>query len=356
MSLHEPTEYNEYIGQETVDCEYKEFTFNLSGLILDTKLAENYCSTNRFDFNANVIFNLKKYFKVYLGKYACGYFNSGIDGECYIGINDFGFVKGIPFKGRIPAHHLKEKIIQVLNSNVKNHDTPLIDWSNLVQIKFIKIKSDFKLETTQNPKFISYVEGKEKYLREYQEFVDKTIAWRLRMNFSLNKLVDLANNPVTRAQLIEYIKLNDPYNPVIKLFESDFVLEYKGHDDIIRIKDDPTEPYHWVTQWKDYVIDSIKADKPILTSTFNMHNTPTNLLVSANEMIPYWLTYNSNMNLYVIQIKFFGSKLSIPDNSNSTQLIPNAYKNFKYLDLNAKKWTRCYRTVLPNGDPVCLPL
>ena len=74
MSLHEPNEYNEYIGQETVDCEYKEFTFNLAGLILDTKLAEHYCSTNLFEFNKNVIFNLKKYFKVYLGKYACGYF------------------------------------------------------------------------------------------------------------------------------------------------------------------------------------------------------------------------------------------------------------------------------------------
>jgi hypothetical protein len=77
MSSHEPTEYNEYVGQETVKCEYKEFTFNLVGLALENKLAEQYCHTNQFDFNTNVIANLKKYFQVYLGKYACGFFNSG---------------------------------------------------------------------------------------------------------------------------------------------------------------------------------------------------------------------------------------------------------------------------------------
>ncbi len=354
MSLHEPTEYNEYIGEETVDCEYKEFTFNLTGLILDTKLAEHYCSTNLFDFNKNVIFNLKRYFKAYLGKYACGYFNSGIDGECYIGINDYGFVKGIPFKGRIPVQMLKEKITQVLNSTIKTHETPVIDLENLVQVKFIKINPGNKIESKQNAKFVSYMEEKEKYIREHQEFVNKTNAWRIRMNFSLNKLVDLANNPVTRAQLVEYIRQNDPTNPVIKLFETDFVLEYKAHDEIVQIKDDPTEPYHWVTRWKDSVIDSIKAEKPMLNSTFNAHNTPYNLLISANEMIPYWLTYNSNMNLYVIQIKFFGSKLANND-LDSDELFPSNYNKFMYLDSSTKRWTRCYRTVLSNGEPVCLP-
>jgi hypothetical protein len=355
MSIQEPTEYDEYIGQETVNCEYKEFTFNLTGLALNIKLAEYYCTNNLFDFNKNVLFNLHKYFRVYLGKYACGYFNSGIDGKCYIGINDYGFVKGIPFKGHIPISNLKNKIRQILNTSVKNTEIPVLDWKNLVQIEIVKIKSDFNLESKQNPKFVSYLKEKENYDVKYKEFVNKTNQWRLKMNFTLNKLVDLTNNPVTRVQMIEYIKKHDSNNPVIKLFESDFELKYKPHDEIIQIKDDPTEPYYWVTRWKDWMVSTIKSEKPAIGSTFNMFHTPINLLVGASEMIPYWLTYNSNMNLYVIQIKFSGSKLSI-DDSKSDELFSSNYGNFEYLDAGSKKWVRCYRTILSTGDPVCLPL
>jgi len=53
--------------------------------------------------------------------------------------------------------------------------------------------------------------------------------------------------------------------------------------------------------------------------------------------------------LYVIQIDFFGSKLSF-DNA----VEPSDYNNFRYLDGNTKRWSRCYRTVLANGEPVCL--
>jgi hypothetical protein len=355
MSLHEPTEYNQYIGQETLNYEYKEFTFNLAGLVLDSKLAEQYCYSNKFEFNKNVIFNLKKYFKVYLGKYACGYFNSGIDGECYIGINDFGIVKGIPFKGRIPSNNLKESIYKILNMNIKHQENIQINWENLVQIQIIKIQSPKPIQCKQNPKFVSYLEEKAEHVRKSNEFVEKTNQWRIRMGFSLNKLVDLANNPETRSEIVKFIKSHDPTNPVIAQFESDFVLEYKCHEDIIQIKDNPIEPYYWVTKWKDMIINSIKEEKPVLNSTFNAHNTAINLLISANEMIPYWLTYNSNMNLYVIQIKFFGSKLDKKP-ADLDQLFPSTYNNFAYKDFNTKKWLQCYRTVLANGEPVCLPM
>lgn len=357
MSLHEPTEYNEYIGQETISCEYKEFTFNLAGLPVDTKLAEQYCTTNKFDFNPNVLFNLTKYFKAYIPKYACGYFNSGIDGSCYIGINDYGFVKGIPFKGRIPVQKLKNKITKVLGTSIVDPSNSNIDWDCLFEIKVIPINYSHLLsgELKQNDKFAQYMESKTKYMEEYNDFVTRTNQWRHQMNFSYNKLVDLANNAESRNQIIKWIKSIEPANPVIQVFQADnFKLEYKSHDEIIKIRDDSSEPYYWVTKWKDMVIDGIKSTRPVFHSTFNAHNTPINLLVSASEMIPYWLTYNTNMKLYVIQINFFGSKM-LRENVNSDELFPSAYNNFRYLDSNTNRWTRCYRTVLPNGDPVCQP-
>ena len=342
MSMHEPNEYNEYIGPETIKREYKEFTFNLAGILLDAKLAEMYCHTNKFDFNKNVIFNLKKYFKAYLPKYTSGYFNSGMYGEFYIGVDDFGIVKGIPFKGHLPIEYLKKEILKVLTTCVKNHEISRINFDELVQIKISKIKHDITLDTEKNPIFTSYLVNKEKYMSEYSDFVERTNKWRLRINFALNKLVDIGNNSETRKQIIEYIKEQDPSNPSIALFNNpDFKLEYINHDNLLLIKNNPTEPYYWVTRWKDFVIEKIKSERPVLNSIFNLHNTPINLIVSASEMIPYWIKYNSNINLYVIQIKFFGSKLS-------------SYDKFSYFD--SKKWLQCYRTVIANGDPVCLPL
>lgn len=356
MSLHFPNEYNQYCGQETIESEYKEFTFNLAGLSIDPKLAEQYCTSNVFDFNKSVILNLNKYFKTSLPKYACGYFNSGFDGSYYIGINDYGFVKGIPFKGQIPVQQLKDKIIKTLRSSVTNDNTD-IDWEQLVRIQIKKIDYDTLRtgELEKNQKFLSYVQSKQKYLEEYNDFVERTDKWRLRMNFSVNKLVDLANNQESRNKIIQYIKSVDPTNPVINIFESDdFRLGYKSHDEIIKIRDDPNDPYYWVTRWKDIVVDSIKADRPVLHSTFNLHNTPINLMVSVSEMLPYWLTCNSNMNLYVIQIDFYGSKLAF-GNSYSDELFSSVYNNFRYLDANTRRSIRCYRTVLATGDPVCLP-
>ena len=89
--------YNDYIGIEELDREYKEFTFNLAGLELDSKLVEEYCSSNKFNFNKAVLINLKKYIKIYTTQNACASFNSNIDSSFFIGVNDDGFIKGIPF-------------------------------------------------------------------------------------------------------------------------------------------------------------------------------------------------------------------------------------------------------------------
>ena len=38
-----PTVFDEFIGRESLELEFKEFTFYNSDLILDNKLAEQYC-------------------------------------------------------------------------------------------------------------------------------------------------------------------------------------------------------------------------------------------------------------------------------------------------------------------------
>jgi hypothetical protein len=95
----ESLSFDDFIGTETLSQEYKEFTFNNAGIPIDIKSAEYYCNSNKFEFNEYVILNIQKYFNYYLPKYISGFLNSNLNGEFYIGINDYGFIKGIPYCG-----------------------------------------------------------------------------------------------------------------------------------------------------------------------------------------------------------------------------------------------------------------
>ena len=112
--------FNDYLGKESLDKEYKEFTFNLAGLRIDKKLADEYCTSNKFDFNDAVTANIKKYIKTYLCTNACANFNSNIDGKFYIGVNDDGFIKGIPYQGELSIKETEEYIYKVLRENLSN--------------------------------------------------------------------------------------------------------------------------------------------------------------------------------------------------------------------------------------------
>ena len=74
----------------------------------------------------------------------------------------------------------------------------------------------------------------------------------------------------------------------------------------------------------------------------NQHNLPINMLMSGGEMIPYWMNYNSNMNLYLIHIKF-------------KQIISSEIKIIKYREHNKKEWLSCYRSSKTDGNPFCKP-
>ena len=79
-------------------------------------------------------------------------------------------------------------------------------------------------------------------------------------------------------------------------------------------------------------------NKPIFLDTFKL-NIPFNLLVSVRDMIPYWMNYNKDMNLYVIKIKIYCK------NKNK----------FCYFDHITKKWLQCQR-VYKDNEPMCLPI
>lgn len=339
-----PSTYNQYIGLETHKREYKKFTFHPMGINIDSEMAEEYCTNFKFDFNDSVIYNLKAYFKLYIPKYTCGYFNSNINGEFYIGINDFGVTEGIPYLGKLPEQYLRNKIYEILSNNVNNSYYNKVNFKRYVNINFIKIKPSDDI-FKHNDKLLSYYKEKEIMNQLKKEYKIKLDKWYEDLKYFNRKLTFLVNNYESRMELIKYIKLHDPKSPIINLLLTDYKLKYYDHNDILILKEDINNPYYWVTKWKDEMITKLKNSKPIFQ--YELDNVPLNMIINVSDMIPAWIEHNNDMNIYVIQIKFFKSKITRYDHQNKNY--------FSYFDLNKKKWTSCYRTVLINGDPVCLP-
>ena len=330
--------YNDYIGPETINKEYKEFTFNHAGIYIDNNLAEIYCNNNIFDFNDDIIKNLKKYIKLYIAKYACSFWNSKIPkATFYIGVNDFGFIKGIPICGEISIIELTKYIYKTINNNIICLNDKEFSFDKYVKINLIKIKNIEKPVYKINPKFTKFINDKEKYMKYYNDYIKRLNEWRDKViKISQTKLIDLVNTYNTRQEIIKFIFNHDPNSKFIDLLKTDFKLEKKQHEYVMHVKNDINNIYYWITRWKDTTKEKLISQKPILEKNFNKHNVPMNIITSISDMIPYWYHNNKNMNLYLLIIKF-----------------KCINKDYIFKFYNNNKWILSKR-VIYNGTPACL--
>jgi hypothetical protein len=332
--------FNEFIGYENLYKEYKEFTLNLAGLPLDIDTCNIYCKTNKFDFNNIVIDNLKKYFEVYLPKYISSFLNLS---TCHIsnfmiGINDFGYVKGIPYKGDLPINELSQIMYNIINNNI-NCDN-ILNLNNFIKINFIKVIFNKNDNNSIHPKYNEYLIYRKKYNLEYEKYLLEYNIWKKKYIFINKKLIDLINTYDTRTLIINYIKSLDPNNIVIDLLLSNYKFKPLTHFQIIEAKKNINNPYYWITRWKDEYKNYIISLKPKFNMKFLLKNIPYILIQSISSMIPYWMNNNDNMNLYVIKI----------DIIKINQL--NKYK-FKYYNYITQKWFYCKREII-NNQPTCI--
>ena len=339
--------FNDYLGSETLYCEYKEFTLNnyfsckINAMTLDR--AEYYCQTNKFEFNNIILTNLKIYFSFYLPKYISGFINSNLNGEFYIGIDDRGLVKGVPYCGNIPYEFLKTELSKTITILIKDK-LNVIKFKDIIEIDFIKISChDIITTNTHHSKYTEYLIEKDKHHKEHLNNSNKYNKWKRKYDMVSQKLVDLANNKPTRNKIINYIKKIDNNNPVIELLLSNYKLEPKTGIDIEKVKQDPTNVYYWVTKWKDEITVKLQKVKPTFKHNLSFKNIPINLLINSSEMIPYWMKYNNDMNLYIIRIK-----INIQYKLNDSNLV-------SYYDINKKIWISCKRVLLHNG-PACVSI
>jgi hypothetical protein len=343
-------QFNENIGRESYGTEFKGFSFYKTGMTIDKDDAEKCCIDKKFIFDHLTALNLDVYIDQYVPRYACGFINSEKESEkeykkspekqLYFGVNDFGFVKGIPYKDSITLEKIKEKIEKTFSTHLRT--TTKLHFN----VEIIEVDR----ETVPVPdkdvpeKFTKYLAKKDAYMKRYQDFIDESTKVKEKYDIINLKLVDIFNTKETRLIVEEYIRKTDPTNPVLQIIASDFQLLQISGEELRDIKTDPTNPYYWVTTFKDSIIDEYKKNKPIFNDLFRK-TTPLNLLISLDEMIPYWIQANLDLKLAVIKITFCIEK-------NEEEIVDNISTFF---DITTKKWTSCKR-VIDKGQPMCVPI
>jgi hypothetical protein len=335
-------QYGNNFGSETITNEYKEFTFNHGGLEFDSSEAEEIVKSSNWFLNDMVMEAIKKYFKIYIPKYASSFLNhdseSDNEGNLYIGIADDGTIQGIPFQGDIDIAILKEE----LNKNIKKYisfdDIELVNNSISIQLINVNyIKKNIGKYTTFYSQFLHFKNEIEKNEIKFKNIME---SWNEVHGRYAQKLVNLFNLQPTRQELYNYIKKNDPTNKVINLIQTNHIIKIKTHDEINDLKMNPNEPYYWVCKFKDEYLDTIRENRPIKNykSAVASFLNPISIIMKINNMIPWWMQNNVNMKLFVIKINF----KKIQGNNE-----------IYYIDSIGRK-NRCYRS-LDRGKPYCKP-
>jgi len=328
--------FQDYFGQETQYKEYKVVNFYLTGLPVSNSDIISLLETKKWLFNNDIINTIKQMITIYLAKYTCAYLsnNSNSDSELYFGIDDDGFIHGIPYQGLLDKNIIMNHCKEVLKDNLK-FEGNIFDYLNIDIIKMNYVVDDNI--PLIHPYYRKYMEIIKLNKIRYNKFMLCKATWIKLLDRYNAKLSDLINNKDTRVELINYIEMIDPFNPTIKLLKTDFIMPIIKAIDLDKYKIDKNSIYYWVTIWKDKMLQFVKSIRPRINSKIPHPYYPRNIMYSVKHMIPYWMKHNTDMNLYLIKFTF-----------KQTEKLDLEYKNIY------KQWIKCYRT-LNDGKPCCQP-
>ena len=333
--------FNQFCGPETLSKEYKLFTFHPGGVNIDPNeesKSEDLLQSGEWIYNLSVLKNIDFYLEYYLPKYTSAFLNSeSIDGigEMFIGISNDGLVKGIPYKGSLDKNIIKEKVNNILKSDLVQSE---IDISKYVKLDVIEVdNSDFKLNDEHQNLVENYFFQKKEYLSKINEYKKRKNIWCKVMMFYCDKLHNLLNKTVTRKQFLEYVIDKDPDNyNVINILKSDFIFNQNAIGNIGILKHKEKSLWYWLTKWKDDVTENIMKFRPS-PPPYTQRVFAINIITTLVDMIPIWLD-KADINLYLIKITF-----------HKPEINPNIQYKFN------SEYVSCYRNLF-DDEPYCHPL
>ncbi len=314
-----------FIGfRESLEEELKEFILKLDPhmYFVDSEIKtiiETGVIDDMYRFNSMIVDNIAHYFKYYIPKYLSCFGNSKLShANLYIGSNDFGEVTGIPFFGSLTSDNIKS-FLEVVRPfvSIENSDEDISELLSKVEFEVIKIDRDSDYVDDNIDLILKeHKEKKKKYEDEYFENLQLRRVWKEKMDKYTTRIHDYANKPEFRKEVIEYIKKSgeaDVYSKVIELLESKDEIPIGDGVEIGIRKMNKHDVVHWVTEYKDMMVDMHKSIRPIRMGYVSFgEGIYTTQLSLLSNMRYRFLNNNSELNYYLIKIKFptdFHSKI-----------------------------------------------
>lgn len=330
--------FGESLGPETISKEYKDFSFTHSYMPYKENELERFILSGEWIFDDLVEKAMKKYVDIYMPKYVASFLNPKTDldiASFYIGVDDSGIVRGIPYTGDITY---LEKI-------VKNSIDPTI--SNCLKFEWVPVSYPFKTSDLEDvhPRLSQYYEKKRQMNEIIRTREMSYETWMASFKKYSQKLVEIYNDIECRPLFIQYVKQNS--HTVYEQIVNGFEMQQQPYQTIQNYRKSKDNVYYWICQWKDEILRILQKTKPKPINRGVIQSYlcygPLRIFSKVKEMIPYWIKKNPDLSLYVLKISIH------KDHRHPIQF---EYKSTTYIRSLAKS--------IRNGEevmePCCIPI
>lgn len=367
-------EFNEFLGPENAEREYKlgvmywSRDFEMNQLILLLK-------TGKWMFNDCTHNTIKLYLEKYLSKYITAFTNnlsSVNSGTLYIGVDDNGYVKGIPYRGELSLMSIVPIVNKVIDKMMSFSNNRIASYlRNNIKFEILKVNFDTVKHKTddidQYNHFLKAYHKRKAMLDKYHEYKKKwcniiaSNTEKLYKNLNKERHIfaqySRDNEILTKKKYkhkyshLEYLcDVPDYYDLIanLKIKEFTFIPGYKikkcrsllqGNETDLHSSEINDVITHYVFgRYKDFCIASYKHHKPIQPKVSISDRYPKFLLSQIDKMIHPWMANNRLMNLYVI-------KITVPSG------FLNNGEKIMYYNLKKRKYESCFRTIDNNMGP-----
>ena len=308
----------DFVGKETLTKEYKEFRLNniykyfteyeIKSWLLNKNLL------NISKFNKMILNQIQTYIFNYLPKYIGNFSNAEINGELYFGINDDGYIDGIPYYGDIDVNIIKKYILKINKYNhIVNNDHNIKTYYDNIDINIIKINNINNNEYIKfYDKFNKFVEKQDILKNKFDEYKYEYDKWQELRILYTGKLSNYINNIDIRKDIVNYItsKLhiynNKEQNLILKCIQrwkSEEIFDTKIYiDDIIYITNDLSHPLKWLIDYKLLKLEELKNIKPKIPTELPDIYAYIKYCNDINNIRYRFENENNNFSYYIIRI------------------------------------------------------
>ncbi len=320
------------IGPELLKREFKELCLQNIAMYFTSSELHQLIYNNKMvhidRFNQMVLDMINQLIVKYLPKYIGNYSKAAISGEIIFGINDYGYVEGIPYVGDLTIDIVRNMImsampnsrgVQINSDGSITYDSDIVKWyyQNL-KIQIIKLSTtddDTKTNHHRSIQLIKHYELKnQEYKAIWATFHAEYAKWHsILMRYSCKLLNYLLDHELKR-ELIEYISENfelddsldkSKLNDVLKFFDQsdDYFRSIVFTLDMIEeIINDDYSPIKWLVTFKDKCLKHIKKMKPRAPVSPVFDNDIYHRFANNVNNIRSQLLMSSDINFYVIRI------------------------------------------------------